>query len=360
MTELPFLALKPLKYTGHGRVGAKGAWRREITFGQPVPNKVPVLGKHHMIECDERYDRYHSTCGEAFPRVLCFNPGPELPESLLGPTGHVERMCAWTHISGALLFAVYAGMVRPEIKALETTTVAGMASWVSSFVLVLTYLGSTVYHIYNTVPGVAWLVRMFDHHFIILGLTTAAFADIAIATKDFIGASWQTAADPIIAGAVILLYFTYRRAVLPAGETRMGWGDCKLGLWRTCHSDLEHGGLRIGTYLIITCQFLLNIPAIFVNLESDALSPYIVSVAVGFVLMVGGMLWDHVLIFPDHFYGTRYEVACHNKRCGCVMTSHAWWHVLSLAATIVVTIGREIAIVNQKDHPTLVDAYGPL
>lgn len=359
MDELPFLRLKPLPEMVHHR------WKKQITFAQTPPIvQKPILGKNSMHSCDPKVDRYHATCNEAFTRVLCYNHwdtsvrGP-LPDngSLLGPHGHLERACAWSHLFGAGLFAFYAVFVRPQIADLEMTSFAGKASLASSFVLVLTYLVSAMYHIYNTVPNVAWFVRMLDHHFIVIAMTTAAFADAAIATKDFNQAPWQTSSDGIIAGSAVIIFFAYRRLVIPADETRLGWGDCNLGLWRTCHSDLEHGSLRVATYMVMSSQFLLNIPAISFNLQNDAVAPYLVTVLVGFVLMVAGMMWDHLVVYPDDLYGSAYEMSCHSKSWGCIMTSHAWWHVTSLAATIVVTIGREVTIANQHDHPTLVEKY---
>ena len=35
---------------------------------------------------------------------------------------------------------------------------------------------------------------------------------------------------------------------------------------------------------------------------------------------------------------------CYNKSCGCVFTSHAWWHVCTLLSVLVLTVGREVAI----------------
>jgi hypothetical protein len=73
------------------------------------------------------------------------------------------------------------------------------------------------------------------------------------------------------------------------------------------------------------------------------------------MLLVGGLLLDNVLIFPDLAYEKwaveggnvkkpPWTLACHSQRCGCVMNSHAWWHVLSLASVVIQTVGREYAL----------------
>ena len=35
---------------------------------------------------------------------------------------------------------------------------------------------------------------------------------------------------------------------------------------------------------------------------------------------------------------------CYSRRCGCVMTSHAWWHAATLLAVGAATAAREVAI----------------
>ena len=305
-------------------------------------------------------DQYSNSDGwSACWRVLLHNPpkGPQerrkrvykLRElSLLGPNGHVERMNAWTHLVGAVGFLVFA-FLRPLI--LDSTSISGQLAGYSSIVLVFTFLVSTAFHTGGTVRRLAPILRTFDHGAIDVALAVACTADAAIVTLDFKDVPWQTVMDSSGVAVVILAFFLYRRLVLPPEDTEVKWGDCRLGLFRFQHADFEYGAFRSAGYICLSFGFISLIPAAFTNLSTRSAMVLVLCNGISLVLLIAGMGIDNVLVWPDVLYQSSAEKPnCHSRSCGCIMTSHAWWHVFSLVSVVVLTVGREVAIAN-TDFP---------
>lgn len=269
-------------------------------------------------------------------------------DSLLGAYGHTERMNAWTHVIGALAFLVFS-ILRPIVK-LDTSTVAGRLSAASSALTIVTFLTSSCYHIFGAVRALAPWLRMSDHGAIYLGMAVACTADVSIATNNFEDTPWQTVADAIFVAIFLLGFFLYRRRVLPVEQTEIAWGECKLGLFRFQHSDFEFGALRSAGYVVLSFGFLQLLPVYFHNLQSENALLIVVCNAIALALLVGGLLLDNVAIWPDIKYEEDFwhrkkpSLYCHNKDCGCIVTSHAIWHVCTLLSIATLTIGREIVI----------------
>ena len=71
-----------------------------------------------------------------------------------------------------------------------------------------------------------------------------------------------------------------------------------------------------------------------------------------------GLVLDNIAIVPDLWYQRRAARAdapagrrpgdlwFHNRKCGCICTAHAFWHVAALLATVVQAAGREVVISN--------------
>lgn len=333
--------------------------------GADAPPLVQPKAGEDWLQCEEVEDEAYSTdLRSACTRVLCWNPprvGPlefkkgeriEMQRrkfSFLGPTGHIERMNAWTHVFGTLLFVVFAS-VRPA-TALDSTTTAGQISTATSFLVALTFLVSTSFHTLGTVRWLAPIMRTFDHGAIDVALATASTADIAVVTLGFVDVPWQTIADAICVAVVILGFFVYRRIVLPASSTELEWGDCALGLFRLQHADFEHSALRSASYVTLSFGFLMVIPAAFANLTHFAAVSLVVANGTALLLLIVGLLLDNVLVWPDVLYqeagkrrGQKPWLFCHSTKCGCIITSHALWHVFTLVSVVLQTIGREIAI----------------
>ena len=258
--------------------------------------------------------------------MLCRNPGP-LKDTLLGDNGHLERMSAWTHLVGAAAFAVYS-VLRSFMDGFDKESTAGILTALSTAMVAVTFGVSTIYHIYGSVEGCSALLRVFDHHAVVVSLSMANTADAAIATASYHNVPWQTVADAGILGVVVIAYFSYRRLLLPREETRFAWGDCSLGLWRIQHGDKEHGGLRSSSYLILSFMFLLYIPAALRNLNPYAVGWYFLTTTLGIFLIVGSR---NVIVYPDT-HGSEYELTCHNKRL--LHPDLAWWHLATLVRHI--------------------------
>jgi predicted membrane channel-forming protein YqfA (hemolysin III family) len=311
------------------------------------------------LECvGSDYDQYTDSNGpcDACFRVMCHNPptgdktrraritelrknGP----SLIGVNGHLERMNAWIHLSGAVLFFAFA-TARPLI--LDTASIAGILSTITSAVVMVTFLVSTGYHALGTIGRLAPIMRTLDHGAIYVALACATVTDTAVTTFDFKDVPWQTPVDAIGVAALLLAFFCYRRVVLPPSETVVAWGSCKLGLFRLQHADKDHSALRSSGYVILSFGFISLIPATFQNLTYDMARVLIIGNTISVLLLVGGLLLDNVLVWPDVWYqsGRVPSTICHSKEMGCICTSHAWWHLLSLFSVVALTAGREIVI----------------
>lgn len=326
----------------------------------------PILGENDDLQCIEtEYDQYSvRNAWEACWRVFIHNPpyGTKLQkerilrrrnkESLLGKYGHIERMNAWTHIIGAAIFAVYSA-IRPATD-LDSTSISGRLSAVSSAIIVVVFGVSTTYHTYGSVRWMAPFLRMLDHGSIYVSLGVATMADTALVTLDFNRVLWQTVVDGVLVAIILICFFSYRRMVLDPSFTEIAWGDCRLGLFRFQHADYGHASLRSAGYVVLSFSFVLLIPTAHQNLSSSAFWVLLACNGMSLAMLVFGLILDNVLLLPDAVYedwakrpgkSTKLNsVPCHSKSCGCVMSSHAWWHTLSLISVIVQTAGREYAL----------------
>ncbi len=358
---------------------ASGAPFLPLKIGAAIPVSPEASGPLQCVESET--DQYTvRNWWEAFQRVLCYNPPQSsdykeyvrireqrLRESLLGPNGHVERMNAWTHILGVLIFAIFS-FVRPA-TALDSTSFAGRLSAASSAVVVVTFGVSVMYHTLGTVRHLAPVMRMLDHSAIYVSLAVATTCDLAVVTLDFLDVPWQCSWDSVFVAIILLAFFSYRRLVLDPSYTEVGWGDCRMGLFRFQHADYSHSSFRSAGYLVLSLGFVQLLPVALRNLEPVAASSIVACNTVGLVLLIAGILLDNVLIWPDVLFEPfsltakvartlvksdrtwmrrpvpgRVLTLCYNKSCGCVFTSHAWWHVCTLLSVLVLTVGREVAI----------------
>jgi len=344
--HLPLLALRPFKLSGSNDKRTRfldNMCQACEKFGSEsigaVGNPVPCPQEEHYIVKDPR---------EAYWRVMVSNPSADKrPNSVVGETGHLERANAWTHLIAAFTFAAYA-VVRAGI--VDTHTVASHFSAVSIVMSSLTFAISTIYHVYNTVPGCAAFVRNLDIASIYASLGVAAIADTALVTNNFYHVPAQTLADPLLAAFCLGAYFGVRRVLVPSTETRefMYQDQCSIGLFRVWHSDLEHSGLRLAGVGSLTLVWIQLVPAAAANLNRDAAAVWLIGVTVATMLLVVGVVFDNYYIVDDAVKDGTKCMGCFNtcssKRMGCVMNSHAWWHILSFLGTVVVVIAREYGV----------------
>lgn len=304
---------------------------------------------------------------EACFRTLWHNAPPPAPDdryykarlahSMLGPYGHIERANAWTHVVGALAFAVF-GFLRAAMRGtFDSATTSGQLSAVSAAATVVTFAISTAYHSYAGVRTLSPAFRMLDHGIILTALAIASAADTCVATLNFDGVQWQTVAEPFFVACVLLVFFSYRRFVLDVEQTELAWGDCSIGLFRFMHVDLDASAFRTSGYVAIGFLFVQLVPVAYANLRNDLATLSVVANLVGLLLLTGGLVLDNIAIVPDLWYQKRatrrtpkgkgpFDLWFHNRKCGCLCTAHAFWHVAALLATVVQAVGREYVISN--------------
>ena len=306
---------------------------------------------------EDQYTEQYNAC-DACTRVLFHNPptgdaarrarvtAMRIKNSLIGVNGHLERTNSWIHLIGALLFGIFAAIRSPV--GLDVTSTSGVLSGITSAVIMVTFLVSTAYHTLGTIGDIMPFLRMLDHGAIYVALSVATVTDTAVVTMDFLNAPWQTVVDAIGVAAVLLVFFSYRRLVLPPSETIVAWGSCKLGLFRLQHADKDHSALRSSGYVILSFGFISLLPAAVHNLPYEMAAVLIACNGTSLLLLIAGLLLDNVLVWPDTLYekGTLPSGICNSKKYGCLCNSHAIWHALSLFSVFLLTLGREIVITN--------------
>jgi predicted membrane channel-forming protein YqfA (hemolysin III family) len=319
------------------------------------PGRVP---RPRNAERPRRPNSYVVTNqSEACRRVLWSNPTPrqDRAKDLLGATGHLERANAWTHLVACVLFCGYA-FARGSI--INHGSLSSQLSSVSVNVSALTFFTSVMYHIFGTVPGCAGTMRNLDIIAIYASMGVSGAADIALVTNDLANVAPQSLIDPLLAATTLGIFFTGRRILLTPEETCTEHFEdsCHLGLYRLVHSDLEHAGLRAGCMVAMAFQWVLLLPAAFENLSAELATLYFVARLFSTCALMAGVVFDNALL-PDQALAGKEEYwdracsacSCASKRLGCVMGSHAWWHVIALIATLVVTVSREYSV-SQMAH----------
>ena len=259
----------------------------------------------------------------------------------------MQRANAYTHLVAAVAFLIF-GICRCVF--FDWDSVSSVLSGCATFVAVVVFATSTCFHVYSAVPNLSYKLRVLDHSAIYISFAVANLCDVSIVTHHLENVPWQAVADPIFAALVLMVFFLYRRFVLPRSATEITYGECGLGLFRFQHSDLSHGALRSSGYAVLSFSFLLSIALAFKNLPYDAAEILAACNGSALVVLVAALLLDNVVIYPDRAYEKRFrqglspDLCFHSKTCGCAMTSHAIWHVLATLSIVILTTGREIVI----------------
>lgn len=340
--NVPLLALRPLNLRATSKVATASfqkAHERPFEFLAAAGTKKCPQPDHYVIEDPK----------EAYYRVLFHHETRgDRSKSVVGSTGHLERANAWTHIIAAAIFMLWA-FIRPGVLDMHSFT--AQLSGVSIVATAVMFGVSVVYHVYGTVPGCAGIVRNLDHIAIYVGLSAAAAADLSLVTNDFNSLPFQSIADPLAAATVLTVYFSARRFLVPHSETEehMYADLCSLGLFRLQHSDLEHAGLRAAGSSALAFSWILMAPAAVVNLEPGVSAIWMVGAVLATLLLITGVVVDN-FYYVDDAYATNSQRcfgacrSCNSTEIGCVMTSHAWWHIISFLSTSVLIAAREYGI----------------
>lgn len=244
----------------------------------------------------------------------------------LGPTGHLERFSARTHLVGTVLFMGYA--IYRHTFAHDTTT-SGVLTSLASWAIVGTFLSSTIYH--STAPDetFAFFTRQLDFTSIYISIVLAAVCDLSIATRGFQNTPIVSLIDVPFAASIVCVFFLWRRYKIPSEETWMERRSrqCTIGtgLFSKGHFDIAHQPLREATSLLISMAYFLVIPAAIATLGGE-----VAAVALGlqissFVVIVLGMVLDHVVRMPDeHILKTGDAGWAAMPSCGCILNAHGW------------------------------------
>jgi hypothetical protein len=275
----------------------------------------------------------------------------------LGETGHIERMNVYTHAAAAALYASYFTLrsARPWSAFVDASTSSGLLSLLAGWSLVFTFVCSTVYHVYSANPVAAAVARLVDYFGIYTSLVFCSLLDASITTLNLRNVHPNTVVDCVVGSVVLMLFFVYRRRVLQTADTwKMSLGDqCSQGLVRFQHVDLEHAGLRVSAGLVLAFQWTQFLPAAYENLEHECAWLFAAAHVVGTAILVVGMAWDNMFVYPDAYLkegGKALPGCCYSRGrkghlcTGWILTSHALWHIISLASTVVTTVGTEYVI----------------
>ncbi len=277
------------------------------------------------------------------------NP-PPWDKSLLGRFGHIERANAWTHIAGGLLYMIYVA-ARPYTPQGAAQSLSDELAYAALWSYIFTFYMSACYHVYSANYVMSAITRLGDYFGIYLGISAGTLADVSLTSKNLALASWQSVADVWIGMAVLVAFFVYRRIQLPIHKTRLPYmgGKCSFGLARSTNVDLEHCGLRAAAGLAMALGWIQVIPAAFATLELDCALALTGGRLAGTALLILGMFWDNVLLYPDAYDIDKDAPPLFlsaTKPCGCICTSHAIWHVIAIASIVATTTGSEYVLAN--------------
>jgi hypothetical protein len=281
---------------------------------------------------------------------------PGVISKLLGPTGHYERLSFWTHFVGAFVFAIYA-LVRQIIVPDSSRVAAGLTS-AAAWTIAAVFLTSSLYHCTAPDLGFAMVTRVLDYAAIYIGITVTTTADIAVATRGFVNVPAQTVADLPVAAVTLIVFFVWRRGMLP-GETTWTKSEitsrsrdgCLLGrgLFSFGHRDLAHIQMRQATSLLLFANYFMSVPAAMAVLGHGIARVVLALQVSGFVTIATGMAIDRVFEWPD---GSLVEGSMTCLSCpsdsgwpwGAVLNSHAVWHIVALVSAALTCLSREYAL----------------
>ncbi len=313
----------------------------------PIPGKRKPRFRQYEID-DLKHIWY---------RVVCVNDVGLSDEagkrSFLGPTGHIERANVWTHLFAMAVFGLYC-FLRPLTVMSERNTWSSALAALSYAAFVVTFASSATYHVYSANEYWSSRTRLLDYAGIYLGISAGTLSDLSTVTLNLTDTPWQSIADVWVGMAVLVVFFFVRRMQLTVDQTRMPYltNKCTLGFARSTNVDLEHSSLRAAAGVAMAFSWVQMIPGAFLTLEDDCAWMFAGSRFVGTGILIGGMVLDNVVLYPDMWFenddAPPTTCVCRSSRSGCgggwICTSHSLWHLLALLSTVVTTAGTEYVI----------------
>jgi predicted membrane channel-forming protein YqfA (hemolysin III family) len=320
-------------------------------FAAPVLKRIGIASETEK-KCSHGDDPEHDQFTIQPGRSMCFavlcknDTGRKHPGSLLGDFGHIERLSSWVHLVSGIVFAIYA-ILRPFVITREHTVAESMttaAAWSVAFA----FFSSTVYHVTSPSKSLALWTRQLDYFAIYLGIAVGSVADFAISTRSFQNTSILAVVDGPLACVLVAIFFFVRRSILPSDatwDTFLGGCTLSFGLMRKTHLDLNHTGVRQATSFLLSIAYFVTVPLLFDNFgTTEAATIFLLELGC-LGILVAGMVLDNHFVFPDvalsEGKGPRFLVC---KGCGCIGSSHALWHILTVLAAIKCQGSREYAL----------------
>jgi predicted membrane channel-forming protein YqfA (hemolysin III family) len=277
--------------------------------------------------------------------------------TLLGAHGHLERFSALSHLLGFVLLLTYA-IVRTSDPLLPSnpnkySTIPPWLNVASAYVGAFVFLSSSIYHVTSPDKELSYYSRVLDFSAIYLGLGTSTVADVALSTNGFANVNVLSILDVPLAVGITLVFFLWKRWAVPmdsswtsssAFEPRC---SLSLGLFHFFHHDDEHSTVRQATSLVLASCYFVAVPAAYETFDTETATLIVVLQATAFGLLVAGMVIDNVLMWPD-IKLIKGELSCLScPRQGCMLNSHALWHLISLCSVAVAFVAREIGLREQ-------------
>ena len=273
--------------------------------------------------------------------------------SLLGPTGHYERLSFWTHFAGAFALRRIYATVR-QVLVRDGARLAGGLTSAAAWTISAVFLTSSLYHCTAPDLNFAMVTRVLDYAAIYIGITVTTTADIAVATRGFVNVPAQTIVDLPASAVILIVFFVWRRRRLPGESTwtkheitSRSKDGCLLGrgLFSYGHRDLAHIQMRQATSLLLFGAYFMAVPAAM-EVLGHGVARVVLALQVSAFLTVGlGMAIDRVFEFPDGnlVEGSMTCLACPNT-IGAVLNSHALWHLVAMLSAALTVISREYAL----------------
>jgi predicted membrane channel-forming protein YqfA (hemolysin III family) len=263
---------------------------------------------------------------------------------VVGKNGHLERFSAWSHLIAFVGFVVYT-VIRHTVFYRSSTSF----QWATGAAAAtgVTFLSSTIYHITSADVRISMVTRQLDFLAIYISIAICSVADLAAVTRGFVNVPIVSIIDVPIAATILAFFFAFRRYELSCDDTLMKeYSGCSfgVGLMRFWHSDGSHTHLRQAGSFAIASFYFTTTPAVLENIDDAGI---ILGLQVGaFVVVMGGMLLDNFVGFPDNIWHRKPGgVPCTSfPYLGCALMSHGIWHILALLGAIMTSIAREYAV----------------
>jgi hypothetical protein len=234
-------------------------------------------------------------------------------------------------------------------------TLSRVAGWSAC----VTFVVSATFHVLRTVdikkvPYVAGIAYATDQMCVFVTLTLSMAAN----TAAWVGVArdWRTVADPLIAGGACAA-FVLTRHFLYDKETPIIKRYPTIGVCRSFEYDGMHTATSSACGMCIALSLYVCVPPLYASVPDDTASAVLGASSTGLVLMLVGRAVEggEGTLFEDRLENTMKTrpkssmavLARTVRGWGAVVTGHTVWHVLSMLASCVDVMQRELALADR-------------